>query len=156
MRLTEADEWRTLRQLICELDLISHGTTQSFDPMPPDSTDGQGGKRPSGGPQDDGRRRWDGGPPDETVLRSADYFRHRAQGCRSVDDVVRAIEDARRALESWKHTPAPAKGDNPEPGDSLFKRYVAESEEPVKVLAARHGVSSAYISKIRRGYRDAA
>lgn len=122
--LTATPTWRELTNVIARLDLVSHGTTQSFTGTRGTSADDDiGGRRPAGGISDDHRRDYEHGtPPDPVMLRSADHFRHRAQGCRTEPQLAAVLHDAQAALRSWQHTPRTT---DPEPGSWAWREQIA-------------------------------
>jgi len=144
-----------LMQVLARLELVSHGTTQSFDPQPVTTEgDDQGGHKPRGGATDDRARRWeDGAPADMVMLRSADHFRRRLAGCVTEGDLQRVLRDALVALESYRRAPVPGRDEQPPWDDvSRWKRWAWHSKLHGAELARRSGVSRQAVYKRMRGY----
>lgn len=153
INLHHTPEWAELTRLILRLDLISHGTTQSFDPTPRDTTRHPGGARPAGGPTDDGNRKNNGHEvPDQVMLRSAEHFRRRARGCRTVADVLIVIDDAKACEDSWKKPPKLSE-QPPWVDASQWKRWAARNAGlGVPELARLSGVTRRAVMKRMAGY----
>lgn len=134
---------RELLAIIARLEVMSHVPAVNLDPTPAATTDAKGGARPRGGID-----RKDDREPD-FALKSADHYRRRLDGCRTVRDVELVLVDARATLAAWMRTPVTGQ---PTPGDPLFKRWVrqqlAGGKKPEEI-ARVGGVSRQYVSKIR-------
>ena len=142
--LRDSPEWAELARLIHKLDLMPHGVTQSFDPTPRDTSRHPGGARPAGGPNDDGNRRASGHEtPDQVMLRSAEHFRRRARGCKTVADVRVVLTDAKVCVTSWTKSPAPS---NPEWGSYNWKRQIVADvragEKTLDKIRSDYGISA--------------
>jgi hypothetical protein len=165
-----------LRQLVAELSLVSHAPAGAYGRQVPDSSEGKGGKRPSGGDVDRPQRprrgasekAWEEYEEERAAWlasyqrRTPDYFRREVERCESEYRLGVLRDQAAEALEAWKRTPLPA-GQEPEYGSAQWKRYIAESLEPAEILAGRfwnpntgRPISVRYINKVRKAYRDAA
>lgn len=145
-----------LRQVLVELEMMSHISAVNLNPGSRDSSEGIGGKRPPGGVD----RREDRYRPapgettdDERVLRSADHFRRQLAKGRNPEYV---LEEAREALAAFRRPPKPRDKGHPMPADFNWKRWVAESDLPSSEIARKCGVTGQYVRRIRKQYRDAA
>lgn len=149
---------RELRQVLAELELVSHVPAANLDPLPPRTADEKpGGKKPRGGVDRKDDR--EGG----YALKSAAHFRRRLDGAlarnrlREEDGEPpsnRALEailaDARRALAAHKRQPPPP--DRPELSSPQWKRWVAESQLPANKIASLYNVSRSYVERVRARY----
>lgn len=132
-----------LLAIIARLEVMSHVPAVNLDPTPAATTDAKGGARPRGGID----RKDDAEPG--FALRSADHYRRRLNGCRTVRDVELVLVDARRTVIAWTRTPVTMQ---PTPGDPLFKRWIRQQLDAGKKpeeIARIGGVSRQYVSKIR-------
>lgn len=139
------ETYRELRKVIARLELVSHAPTQRLEPaeadpekrLRADTADpagvsrlsDKGGRRPPGGIEDDGPRKWQNGPPDDVVLRSAEHFRRRLVGCNTEADMKKVLADAQRALLSWQKTPP---NSNPEVGSFQWKKQIVREVQEGK------------------------
>jgi hypothetical protein len=149
---------RELRQVLAELELVSHVPAVNMDSSSRDAGEDIGGKRPPGGihRQDD---REDSDNPERShhhKQKSAEHFKRRLARARGNHQRRQILTEAREALKAWKVQPPPPKDLEPERSSSQWKRYVAESSESHQTLADRFGVSRQYIAEVRRKYRPAA
>lgn len=132
-----------LLQVIARLEVISHVPAVNLDPTPAATSEEKGGARPRGGidRKDDSEH--------DFALKSADHYRRRLQGCRTLRDVELVLIDARGTLRAWTRTPVTGQ---PLPGDPLFKRWIRQQLDAGKKpedIARVGGVSRQYVSKIR-------
>ncbi len=147
---------RELRQVLAELELVSHVSAFNYESSGGrDAGESIGGRRPPGGvDRAEDRVRVEPGDEKPRVLRSVEHFKQRLAGACTNRAVEGILVDARDALAAWR-TPAPfRKGMEPKLGDPGWKRYVAESSETASDLARRFGCKRSYIEKVRRLYRD--
>lgn len=143
MNLSQTQTYRDLRAVLIRLELVSHAPTQNLQPAESDparrlrlDTDEpagisrlseKGGRRPPGGLDDDRLRRVDEmGDPDLVMLRSADHFKRRAEGCNTEHDLALVLRDAREALRSYLHAPEVT---DPPFGSFEFKMQVVRAVE---------------------------
>lgn len=157
---------RDLRQVICELELVSHAGTANYDfAAPPEGSSVPAGKWAQGRvkrQRSTGSR--DKGPPGgigytddkepEFSQKSADHFRRRIARAYGEDALVEILSDAEKALVAWRRQPAPTKANEPAYGTPQWKRYVAESSESHGEIARRFNVTRAYIQQVRRLYAE--
>ncbi len=138
---------RELRQVLAELELVSHVPAFNYESSGGrDAGESIGGKRPPGGiVYTDDRA------PDYPQ-KSVEHFRRRVATARSNRGALELIlADSRDALEAAQRQPAPT---GPRFGEQGWKRYVAESDEKASDLARKFGCKRSYIEKVRRLYRD--
>jgi transcriptional regulator of acetoin/glycerol metabolism len=107
-----------------------------------------------GGAGDDHRRDFeDGSAPDTVMLRSADYFRRRAAGCRTERQVADVLADAQTALRSYQRSPRPA---NPEHGSWAWREQIArdiDTGRRTRAQAMQHyGISRTTLWRIMKTY----
>ena len=112
-----------LLQIIARLEVLSHVPAVNLNPQPVTTEDGKGGARPRGGVD-----REDDREPD-FALKSADHYRRRLNGCRTVRDVELVLVDARRTLLAWTRTPEPR---DPEWGSFAWRRQIVRDIESGK------------------------
>lgn len=121
------------RQLLAELELVSHGTTQAWNP----SGGGHNAERPAFPP---------GEPkPPHIALRA------RLNAALTQTQVDRVCTAAREALRAAKYTPPPT-GMEPPYGTVQWKRWIAASSETNAELARRFNVSAQYIGQVRKDW----
>lgn len=132
-------EFLQLINLIHRLELKSHASSSVLD-VDRVSSSKPTGNRPAGGID----RRDDREP--DCWLRSADHYRRRAEGARSVYAVAKIMADLRKTMVAWERSPLPS---DPVPGDPFFRRYVVESSKSVGELARLHGISRQYLHRLR-------
>jgi hypothetical protein len=119
---------RTARQLLAELELISHGSTAAWD-----SSGGHSAEKPlmpAGEPN----------PPHIALRAQLDAALTQSQ----VDKVT---QKARLALRAARYTPI---RDEPRLGDPLWRRYVVQSPKSVADIARFYNVDESYIRRVRR------
>lgn len=92
--------------------------------------------------------------------RTPTYFKNQLERCETEYRLRLLVDEARETLEAWRRTPIP-QGQEPQPGDPQWKRYIAESKESAESLAARFWnpatrkpYGKRYINKIRQEYRE--
>lgn len=127
---TELQPW--MRQVVAELELVSHGKTQSYEAS---TTHGEIGH----------------------VVLTADRegyphlaFVRRWNSC-GTDRARRAVlKDALDQLDQYRRGTAVSK---PEPRTYDWRIKIAHSTQPIKVLAREWNVSEAYVKKLRAEYR---
>jgi hypothetical protein len=142
---------RQIRQLLAKLELMPHGSTQSFDSAGRNGFGSTVGKLPGGisWPDDSSA------PGNDHPQRSHEYFWRRYRGARSVAALEAILSDLEETIRAWRRTPPPS-GLEPEFGTFAWKRMIANSEDHPAKLAERWRVSRAYIYKLRTELRDAA
>jgi hypothetical protein len=139
---TGLDLFHEARQLVAELELMSHGNAMSTGTRP--SSEHPGGKRPTGGVD-----RHDDREPD-FEQKSHAHFQARLRGCRCDEDVKAVIADAKRALDAWRRTPAPT---DPLWGTFECGVMIANSELPDVHWARIYCVSKARVGQVKRQFR---
>jgi hypothetical protein len=167
---------RELRQAIAELSLISHASTQNFDPIARDTSDEPGGRRPSGGDLDrpgrnasnDEKQAWF----ESYHRKTPSHFRGRRQmvfdalgsGAEQREGALDAFEqatahavralvllrdDARACVDAWRRRPVNL-GDAPQTmQDFGWKQYIALSAQDPGELSRQYGCTRRYINKIK-------
>lgn len=144
---------RRLRQVLAELELVSHVPAVNLDPLTRETSgEGIGGKRPPGGidRRDDRRDDDDHHHPQKSV----DHFRRRLAHARTDEQRALILTDAEAALAAWKRQPAAST--EPAYGSPQWKRWVAESKLSHQQVADKFGISRSYVAKVRKQYREAA
>jgi len=144
---------RDLRQVLAELELISHVSAVNLDGAGGgDQGEDIGGKRPPGGVdrRDDQRDSLEHTHPQ----KSAEHFRRRVAHARTSQHIETILEDAGKALVAWRRQPAPS--NQPELSSPQWKHWVAESTIASSEIARKYGVSRQYVDKVRAKYRAAA
>jgi len=138
-----------LMNVIARLELMSHAPAMNLQPSARSTGEGddRGGNRPPGGID----RKADTNP--EFLLKSADHFRQRLSKARTEYALRCILDDARKTLEAWQHTPST---DDPEVAGIHWRWMVAISLESDAEIARRYSVSRAYVAKIRRQYGNTA
>lgn len=141
-----------LRQTIAELELCSHVSAAQPGSTSRSADEDIGGKRPPGGiDRREDRAIVEHDPKNpERVLRSADHFKRRLAGAHSERTRLLILEQAKASLAAWREPAPPSK--EPVKGEPGWKRFIALSTETYKTLADRYGVSTAYISQVRKDY----
>lgn len=137
-----------LRQVLAELELVSHVSAARPGSSGRDTSDDIGGNRPPGGID-----RGDDREP-EHPQKSVEHFRRCLRRARTDGQLEAVLIDARDALAAWRRQPAPS--GEPEYGSPQWKRWVAESELAPVEIARKYNVSRQYVHAIQRAYRDAA
>lgn len=154
----QAGTLRELRQVLTELELVSHVPAVNYDPLPRRTADeSPGGKKPRGGV--DRKDDHQGG----FALKSVEHFRRRLDGAlaRNVlreqageppsDRALEAIlADARAALAAHRRQPAPP--DRPAISSPQWKRWVAESDLSAAKIGSLYNVSRSYVERVRARY----
>lgn len=112
-----------LLQIIARLETMSHVPAVNLNPQPVTTEDGKGGARPRGGIDREDDRQHD------FTLKSADHYRRRLHGCRTVRDVELVLADARQTLAAWARTPEPR---DPEWGSFAWRRQIVRDIETGK------------------------
>ena len=145
MDLTAEPEYLKLVNLLHRLEMKSHTSALVIDADRVSGGTGTTGNRPPGGAD----RKDDREP--EYWLRSADHYRRRLKGARSVKAVILITADAERTLKAWEKAPLPSgiKLDSP-----FTKLQIAESKESAGELARKLSVSRQYIYRVRSQYRQ--
>lgn len=142
-----------LLQVIARLEVISHVPAVNLDPTPAATSEEKGGARPRGGID-----RKDDREPD-FALKSADHYRRRLQGCRTLRDVELVLADARLTLRAWTRTPEPR---DPEWGSFAWRRQIVKDIETgkrtVDACRSHYSVSRATVYRYLEQYgtKDAA
>jgi hypothetical protein len=141
-----------LRQVLAELELVSHVSAVNLESSGGDHGEDIGGRRPPGGidRRDDLPDNHERHHPQKSV----DHFRRRLARARSDESRTLILGEAKDALTAWKRQPALT--GEPEYGTPQWKRWVAESDLSSSKIADKYGVSGQYVRKIRAEYRDAA
>jgi predicted metal-dependent phosphoesterase TrpH len=145
--------YRELRQLLAELELVSHVSAMNLDPSSRDASEDIGGKRPPGGID----RRDDLSDNDEHfhAQKSVDHFKKRIQRAKTDRQLNRIKEDAQAALVAWHKAPAWKKGQaEPERKSFLWKRMIADSPDSAGALAKHFGVSPRTVRRYRETYAE--
>ena len=134
------------RRLLAALELISHGTTMSFTPAPARSARAR--PVPPGGVM-----REDDNAPSEFYLhanRSHLYFRPLVRDAATTACLETLIDEMRKAIEAWQHTPKP-------PKDSIaWREQVGLAVGDVKDIAEEWQISPSRVYQLRRQYRQEA
>ncbi len=146
---------RRIRETLARLELVSHVSAVSLDPSSRDTSEDIGGKRPTGGivSWDDHAKDEETGEPEPYPQKSFMFYREEFAKARTDARRERLLRDADAALDAARRSPTPVA---PLLGDPLWKRWVAESDMPVKDIVRIYGVSRQYVHRVRREYRDAA
>jgi len=140
--------------LIAALSVKSEVSAAVLDTGPPDGSERDiGGNRPPGGVDRKGDRQ-----PD-FAMKSADHFKRRFAGCKTVSDYELVSVDAEAAILAWEKTPIVL---DVRPGDPFFRRKVCEliilhpdwSDEKIGIECG--GVSRQRINRIRLEEKRAA
>jgi hypothetical protein len=146
---------RDLRQVICELELVSHVSAIDYAGKEGGrSSEHPGGKRPPGGIDRREDRYRDLVPDDKTperILRSADSFKERALRARSNYALETILAEAESALAAWRRSPSP-RDESADYKGALAKRWIAESAESDAELARITPFKRKEIEEIRRQY----
>lgn len=153
-----------LRQVVAQLELVSHVNAVALDSSGGrDTSDDIGGKRPSGGVDRRDERRdgvYEVGPGEfeemTFTLKSADHFRRRMASART-DHAMRIIlDDAERALKAWRFQPKHRPDSEPDRASPLWKHWVGSCGLSDGEIARKYGVTRQYVNRIRNQYREAA
>ena len=124
----ETDLRRRIIAIIVRLDLVSHVSAKDYDAASSarDTSEAPGGRKPSHGGQDRPRGMEVVDFRESYELHSADHFRRRLAGARSVKALEAILVDAQAALKIWHKSPDDP---NPEPGSFGWKRQIAREVE---------------------------
>jgi hypothetical protein len=140
-----------LRQVLAELELVSHVAAVNLEPSSRDASESIGGRRPPGGVdrredrhKSDPREKPGRRDEPERVLRSAQHFREEL--ARGKKRPARLLEEAKASLAAWKRQSPPK---HPLMGDPGWKRWVAESPESHADLARKCGCTRQNIREVR-------
>lgn len=142
-----------IRQAVAELELVSEVGAVEPGKGSRDTSEDIGGRRPSGVSNDrpavrelEDYRAW--------PLKPVAHYRRRLEKARSISALEAILKDVRAALERSRRQPAPQDAGHPMPGDSNWKRWVAESSLSATEIARKCFVSKRYVNKVREQYRD--
>jgi len=144
MDLTAEPEYLKLVNLLHRLEMKSHTSALVIDADRVSGGSGTTGNRPPGGAD----RKDDREP--EYFLRSADHYRRRLTGARSVKAIILITADVERTLKAWEKAPLPSgiKMNTP-----FTKLQIAESRESAGEIARKVGCSRQYVYRVRSQYR---
>lgn len=144
---------REIRQALAELELVSEVDAVEPRKGSRDTSEDIGGRWPSGMSKDhpdvrelEDYRAW--------PLKPVAHYRRRVARARSISALEAILKDVRSALERSRRQPAPTDAGHPMPGDSNWKRWVAESSLSATEIARKCSVSKRYVNKVREQYRD--
>lgn len=156
----QAATLRELRQVLAELELVSHVPAFNYESKNETSVSDErnpGGKRPRGGVE----RKDD--QENDFALKSVEHFRRRLDGALARNLLreqegeppsSRAIEailaDAKAALKAHKRAPPPP--DRPERSSPQWKRWVATSPLSAHEIARLYDCSHQYVLRVRARY----
>lgn len=124
-----------MRQVLLELELISHGKTATIDPNAVHSTNDTH-KPPSGEPQ----------PPHL-------HYQHRWNNSRTHRSRQIVLQDAQDELDAIKRAKPPTE---PEWGSYWWKVQVANDDRPIEVVSRLYSIGKSTVSKYRSRYREQA
>lgn len=159
-----------LRQLVAELALVSHASSQSYDvvrpgdDVPPTPARWRvSNRRPPAPhlgphrPKTGGSRTPTGAPargedhPDYRQ-KSAEYFEQKLLNCWGPTDIRELLTEAQEALIAWRKTPV-VPGMEPERGTFRWKCMVADDRNgTVEQIAKRHSVNRRTLFRYRARY----
>lgn len=146
-----------IQKTLSELELCSHMPAAELG-YSSKGVEHPGGKRPPGGVDyREDKHNLEPSAKSEAkprILRSAEHYRRRLAKAHSDRTLEIILEQAKDSLSAWKRQPAPTRQNEPKRDDPGWKRYVAESDLSSDSLAAKYGVSGAYIREVRKNYRE--
>lgn len=125
--------------MVARLEMVSHGTTQSFN-----GSGGRGGDVvalfPPGGvvPKDD---------REDPQLKSHVYFRRQLETCRTEDDYSALADEVESVLARWRRAARPPRDSN------AWREAVATDTRRASVVAEEWGISKSYVHQLRQAHR---
>ena len=145
--MLQAATLRELRQVLAELELVSHvSAARPGGSSGRDQSESIGGKRPPGGiDRKDDRERGH-------AMKSPEHFRRRIAKAHSEKAFEAILADARASLEAHRRQPPPS--DRPELSSAFWPRWASESDLPAREVARLSGCSRSYVEKIRKRYGE--
>ena len=112
---------RDLRQVLAQLELISHVSAAQPGGQGHDESEDIGGRRPPGGIDHRDDKPFVKGEPNLMLQRSPDHFRRRLAKAHNEQSRREILHDAQKSLEAWKRQPAPT---DPEWGSFQWRRQI--------------------------------